>query len=130
MSHASSTGAEIALEPTLSRRMRWLLLLGSLLLSVHPAPAQSQTYTVDIRPVLNDLDIKIEHVAKPSFLVVNVTNNSPTRVRCDIAFDASPQTPRRTTRHINPGRTGASSLRAYRRWFSVRVDVVCVPAPR
>ena len=113
-----------------SRAMRFLLFLVVLVLGAHPIHAQAQTYTVDIRPVLNDLDIKIEHVAKPSFLVVNVTNNSPTRVRCDIAFDASPQTLRRTTRHINPGRTGSSSLRAYRRWFSVRVDVVCVPAPR
>ena len=118
------------IESTRSRPTSLLLLLVALVLGAHPAPAQSQTYTVDIRPVLNDLDVKIEHVAKPSFLVVNVTNNSPTRARCDINFDASPQTPRRTTRHINPGRTGSSSLRAYRRWFSVRVDVVCVPAPR
>ena len=45
------------------------------------AGAQSQVYTVDIRPELNGLDIKIEHVANSRMLVVNLTNNSPTRVR-------------------------------------------------
>jgi hypothetical protein len=106
-------------------------LAGSLLaLASVAAPAQSQVYTVDIRPVLNDLDIKIEHVADSRMLVVNLTNNSPTRVRCDLRFDASPQTPQRTTRHINPGQRGSGTLRAQRRWFSVTVDVECVPAPR
>jgi hypothetical protein len=94
------------------------------------ANAQSNTYTVEIRPTLNDLAIKIEHVAQASTLVVNLTNNSPTRVRCNVNFDASPQTPVRRTRHINPGQTDSNVLRAQRRWFSVTVDVVCVPAPR
>ena len=114
----------------MSPRFAGFLILALLAAGAQPAGAQSQTYKVDVRPELNGLDIAIEPVASSGMLVVNLTNNSPTRVRCDIAFDASPQTPRRTTRHINPGRTGASSLRAYRRWFSVRVDVVCVPAPR
>jgi hypothetical protein len=104
-----------------------LLLLA---LCVQAAGAQSQVYTVDIRPELNGLDIKIEHVANTRMLVVNLTNNSPTRVRCNLHYDASPQTPLRTTRHINPGQRETSVLRAQRRWFSVRVDVVCVPAPR
>jgi hypothetical protein len=106
------------------------LALALLALGAPTAHAQSQVYTVDIRPVLNDLDIKIEHVADSRKLVVNLTNNSPTRVRCDLRFDASPQTPQRSTRHINPGQTGTSVLRAQRRWFSVTVDVVCAPAPR
>jgi hypothetical protein len=106
-------------------------LAGSLLaLVAATASAQSQVYTVDIRPVLNDLDITIEHVADSRMLVVNLTNNSPTRVRCNLLFDASPQTPHRATRHINPGQRGSSTLRAQRRWFSVTVDVECVPAPR
>jgi hypothetical protein len=113
-----------------SRSLTASLLLALLSVCAHAARAQPQNYTVDIRPVLNDLDIRIEHVAKSNALVLNLTNNSPTRVRCDVNFDASPQTPRRSTRHINPGHTGTSSLRAHRRWFSVRVDVVCVPAPR
>ena len=110
--------------------MLCVLSLALLGLAAHAAHALSQAYTVDIRPVLNNLDIKIEHVANSRMLVLNLTNNSATRVRCDIQFDASPQTPRRSTRHINPGQTGTSSLRAHRRWFSVRVDVACVPAPR
>ena len=115
-----------------SRQRPWLrtLVLSLLALCAQGAGAQSQTYTVDIRPVLNDLDVKIEHVANSRMLVVNLTNNSPTRVRCSLHYDASPQTPLRTTRHINPGQRETSVLRAQRRWFSVRVDVACVPAPR
>jgi hypothetical protein len=109
---------------TLSRPALPLLAMAALC-----AHAQSNTYTVEIRPTLNDLDIKIEQVAQASTLVVNLTNNSPTRVRCNLLFDASPQTPVRRTRHINPGRTDSNVLRAQRRWFSVTVDVECVPAP-
>ena len=112
---------------TMMMRTAALLLLA---LGAQAAAAQSQTYTVDIRPELNGLDIKIEHVANSRMLVVNLTNNSPTRVRCNLHYDASPQTPLRTTRHINPGQRETSVLRAQRRWFSVTVDVVCVPAPR
>ena len=82
------------------------LALSLLALGAQAAHAQSQIYTVDIRPVLNDLDIKIEHVAQSRMLILNLTNNSPTRVRCNLRYDASPQTPLRATRHINPGRTG------------------------
>jgi hypothetical protein len=109
---------------------RWLgvgLVLALQVAVVPAALAQSQVYTVDIRPELNNLDIEIDHVASSSALVVNLTNNSPTRVRCDLRFDASPQTPQRSTRHIDPGRRGSSVLRAQRRWFSVTVDVVCRP---
>jgi hypothetical protein len=121
-----------AMMPALTRPRSLLRMLAlALLVLVAPAAhAQSQIYTVDIRPVLNGLDIRIEHVADPRKLVVNLTNNSPTRVRCDLRYDASPQTPFRSTRHINPGSTGSSVLRAQRRWFSVTVDVVCAPAPR
>ena len=113
-----------------SRSLPGWLAVALLALVVPPAHAQSQVYTVDIRPVLNELDIKIEHVADSSMLVVNLTNNSPTRVRCDLQFDASPQRPQRSTRHINPGARNSIVLRAQRRWFSVTVDVTCTPAPR
>jgi hypothetical protein len=106
------------------------LLLALLLAGVAPATwAQSQVYTVTIRPVLNDLDVRIDHVADSRMLVVNLENHSPTRVRCDIRFDASPQTPSRSTRNIDPGRRVSSVLRANRRWFSVVVDVVCTATP-
>jgi hypothetical protein len=106
----------------------FVLLLLALGASV--AHAQSHNYTVDIRPVLNGLDIEITHVAKAQALVLNLTNKSPTRVRCNINYSAPPQTPLRATRHIDPGRTETSVLRAHRRWFRVTVDVVCVPTPR
>jgi hypothetical protein len=105
-----------------------LALLLPLMALAPPARAQAQVYTVDIRPVLNDLDIKIDHVADSRMLVVNLTNNSPTRVRCEVRFDASPQSPRRSTRSINPGQKASSVLRAQRRWFAVAVDVVCEPS--
>lgn len=108
-------------------RLAGLCLPALAALAVH---AQSQTYTVEMRPVLNDLDIKIEQVAQASTLVIRLTNNSPTRVRCNLRFDASPQTPVRRSHNIDPGRTESSVLRAQRRWFSVAVDVECVPAPR
>jgi hypothetical protein len=104
-----------------------LPLSAALALAAH---AQSQTYTVEVRPVLNDLDVKIEQVAQASTLVIRLTNNSPTRVRCNVRFDASPQTPVRRSHNIDPGRTESSVLRAQRRWFSVAVDVECVAAPR
>jgi hypothetical protein len=109
-----------------------LRLLGLCLLlpAAQAVHAQSQTYTVEVRPVLNDLDIKIEQVAQASTLVIRLTNNSPARVRCNLRFDASPQTPVRRSHNIDPGRTESSVLRAQRRWFSVAVDVECVPAPR
>ena len=116
----------------LARRHSVLRALSMPLLALcaQVAVAQSQVYSVEIRPQLNGLDIKIEHVANSRMLVVNLTNNSPTRVRCKLHYDASPQTPLRTSRHINPGKLETSVLRAQRRWFTVTVDVVCVPAPR
>lgn len=106
------------------------LLLAVLLAAVAPAArAQSQVYNVTIRPVLNDLDVKIDHVADSRLLVVNLVNHSPTRVRCDLRFDAPPQTPHRSTRSINPGKRASSVLRAQRRWFAVTVDVVCQATP-
>jgi hypothetical protein len=115
---------------TSSRSLPVWLALVLLVIAAPAAHTQSQVYTVDIRPVLNDLDIKIEHVANSSMLVMNLTNNSPTRVRCNLLFDASPQSPQRSTRHINPDQRTSIVLRAQRRWFSVRVDVTCEPAPR
>jgi hypothetical protein len=120
------------LTPDFARSRSMFRSLAVLLLAIGAltAHAQSNIYSVEIRPTLNDLDIKVEHVAQASTLVVNLTNNSPTRVRCNLRFDPSPQTPVRRTRHIDPGRTDSTVLRAKRRWFSVTVDVECVPAPR
>jgi len=85
----------------------------------------AQTYTVEIRPTLNDLDVKIEPVATTSMLVVRLTNNMDHRVRCRLRFDASPQTPHRSSLNIDPGRTEQSVFRAQRKWFAVVVEVNC-----
>lgn len=90
----------------------------------------AQTYTVDIRPTLNGLDIKIEPVASTGMLVIRLTNATDQRVRCRLNFDAAPQTPRRSSVNIEPGRTAQSVLRAQRKWFSVAVDVNCEASQR
>jgi len=103
-------------------------ILGILLLGFVARDASAQTYSVEIRPVLNDLEVKIEQIPQRSQLTLRLTNNEATRVRCVLNFDASPQTPRRSTRTINPGETISSVFRAQRHWFSVIVDVTCQPA--
>jgi hypothetical protein len=105
-------------------------LARALALTVLFAPvAFGQTYTVEVRPTLNDLDIKIEPVATTSMLVVRLTNNMDHRVRCRLRFDASPQTPRRSSVNIDPGRTEQSVFRAQRKWFAVAVEVNCEARP-
>jgi hypothetical protein len=90
------------------------------------APAAlAQTYTVTINPTLNDLDVRIDHVARTDMLVVRLTNATEQRIRCRLNFDAAPQTPRRSSVNLRPGRTEQSVFRATRKWFSVNVDVVC-----
>jgi hypothetical protein len=95
-----------------------------------PCVAVGQTYTVEVRPVLNDLDVKIETVPMSSALTLRLTNNTAGRVRCDLRYNAAPQTPRRATAFVEPGRTTQNTFRAQRKWFSVVVDVECRPAER
>jgi hypothetical protein len=123
--------------PVTSRRLQQLagfqfvaaLLLAATLLAPTDS-AFAQTYTVQVNPTLNDLDIKVEHVAQSTMLIMKLTNNTDTRVRCELRYDASPQTPRRSTVFLNPGSTEQNVFRAQRRWFSVTVNVECNPAPR
>ena len=100
----------------------------ALIVLVAPA-AFAQTYTVEIRPTLNDLDVKIEPVSRSTMLVLRLTNNTEQRVRCRLRYDAPPQTPFRSSLNINPGRTEQSVLRAQRKWFSVVVEVTCEARP-
>jgi len=97
----------------------------ALLLALIALEVSAQTYSVEIRPVLNDLDIKIEQIPQSSMLILRLTNKSATRVRCQLVFDAPPQRLTRSTRSINPGQTISSELRAQRKWFRVIVDVKC-----
>jgi hypothetical protein len=102
------------------------VLAALMVLVLLTAPAAfAQTYTVRIHPTLNDLDVKIDHVARTDMLVVRLTNNTEQRVRCRLNFDAAPQTPRRSSVNLRPGRTEQSVFRATRKWFSVDVAVVC-----
>jgi len=93
------------------------------------APAAfGQTYTVEVHPELNGLDIKIEPVAMTGMLVVQLTNDTEQKVRCKLRYDASPQTPYRSSLNVEPGATEQSVFRAQRKWFAVAVEVTCEAA--
>ena len=104
---------------------QWFKVGATLLLALAAFEAPAQNYSVEIRPVLNDLDITIEQIPQSSMLILRLTNKSATRVRCQLVFDAPPQRLTRSTRSINPGQTISSELRAQRKWFRVVVDVTC-----
>lgn len=89
--------------------------------------AIAQTYAVNIKPTLHDLDIKIEPVATTAMLVIKLTNRTDAKVRCDLRYDAAPQTPYQKTTYVDPGKTEQSTFRAKRKWLSVDVDVECKP---
>jgi hypothetical protein len=97
-------------------------------LAVFAAPVHGQTYDVQVNPTLNGLDISIEPVASTGVLVVNLTNNSDQKVRCDLKYQADPQPPSRSYVFIEPGKSASNALREARKWFSVTVDVECKPA--
>jgi hypothetical protein len=87
--------------------------------------ATAQTYSVNINPTLNDLDIQIEPVATTAMLVIKLTNRTDRKVRCDLRYDAAPQPLYRKTTYVDPGKTEQSVFRAQRKWFSVDVTVEC-----
>ena len=100
------------------------LLSGIVLAS---APTHAQTYKVRVHADLENLEIKIEPVSHENLLIVRLTNQSPGRVRCDLRYDASPQTPYRKTTFVDAGKTEESSFAAKRHWFNVDVRVQCRP---
>jgi len=103
---------------------------GPLLALLLPVVAAGQTYQVEVRPVLNDLDVKVETVEMTGMLVVKLTNNTAGKIRCDLRYDASPQAPYRTSTYVGPGKTEQSTFRAKRNWFNVVVDVDCKPSDK
>ncbi len=109
-------------------RLKTAALALALIVLVAPA-ALAQTYTVEIRPTLNDLDVKIEPVSKTSMLVLRLTNNTDQRVRCRLRYDAPPQTTFRSSLNVDPGRTEQSVFNARRKWFAVVVEVNCEARP-
>ncbi len=100
-------------------------VLAALALSLVGNVASAQNYTVEVTPYLNGLDIKIEPVSNPGVLVVNLTNNTAQKVRCDLNFEADPQLPFQTFVFVEPGKTASATLRATQQWFDVGVDVRC-----
>lgn len=83
------------------------------------------TYSVNVETTLHDLDVKVEPVATTGALFVKLTNNTDTKVRCDVRYDAAPQPLYRKTTYVDPGKTEQSVFRAKRKWFSVDVNVDC-----
>jgi len=90
-----------------------------------PVAAIAQTYSVDVKSTLNDLDVKVTPVAQSGLLVMKLKNNTSEKVRCDLRYDAQPQPPTRSTVFVKPGKEASDVLRETRKWFSVTVDVEC-----
>ena len=104
-------------------------LTAALALAVLYMPAAvAQTYTVKIHPTLNELDVKIEPVSQTAMLVIKLTNATEQKVRCKLRYEASPQTPYRSSVNVGPGKTEQSVFRAQRKWFNVDVYVECEAA--
>jgi hypothetical protein len=118
------------LKITSSNLRGWLRLCAALALLAPAIDASAQTYSVEINQTLNDLDIKIEPVATSGMLVVNLTNQTDKKVRCDLRYDASPQPLYRKTTYVEPGETASSVFKAKRKWHSVSVDVECETAQK
>ena len=89
------------------------------------AEAVAQTYSVNVNPTLNGLDIGVEPVAQSGVLVMKLTNKTEQKVRCDLRYDAAPQPLYRKTTYVDPGKTEQSVFRAKRKWLSVDVAVEC-----
>jgi hypothetical protein len=100
-----------------------VLLAATMLASV----AVAQTYTVKLEALLHGLDIKVEPVETTGILVIKLTNKTDGKVRCDLRYDAAPQTLYRTTTYVDPGKTEQSTFVEKRKWFSVDVTVECKP---
>ena len=106
---------------------RLVLALLTMALCLSGPRALAQTYEVEVDAELNGLDVKIEPVAMTGMLIVKLTNQTTQKVRCDLRYDASPQTLYRKTTYVDPGKTEQSEFRAKRKWFTVNVKVECEP---
>jgi hypothetical protein len=105
-------------------------LCAAVLLATLASTGHAQTYSVDLRPTLHDLDVKVEPVAMSGMLVIKLTNNTSDKVRCELRYDASPQPLYRTTVYVGAGKTEQNAFRQKRKWFSIAVDVECQLAER
>lgn len=110
---------------SVSKLRRSLGICALVALSLAATGALAQTYSVNISPTLNGLDIGIEPIAQSGVLVVKLTNKTGQKVRCDLRYDAAPQPLYRKTTYVDPGKTEQSVFRAKRKWLSVDVAVEC-----
>ncbi len=110
---------------SVSKLRRSLGICALVALSLAATGALAQTYSVNINPTLNGLDIGIEPIAQSGVLVVKLTNKTGQKVRCDLRYDAAPQPLYRKTTYVDPGKTEQSVFRAKRKWLSVDVAVEC-----
>jgi hypothetical protein len=108
-----------------ARLHRSLWICAVLALAMPATDAVAQTYSVNINPTLNGLDVGIEPVAQSGVLVIKLTNKTAQKVRCDLRYDAAPQPLYRKTTYVDAGKTEQSVFRAKRKWLSVDVAVEC-----
>jgi hypothetical protein len=113
---------------SLAQLRRSLGICAVVALSMVATDAMAQTYSVNINPTLNGLDIGVEPIAQSGVLVVKLTNKTAQKVRCDLRYDAAPQPVYRKTTYVDPGKTEQSVFRAKRKWLSVDVAVECALA--
>lgn len=87
--------------------------------------AAASSYQVKVESELNGLDVKVSTVENPGGIVVRLQNDSSTKVRCDLRYDAPPQPIGRRSVYVEPGKTGQSVFGAKRQWFRIGIHVAC-----
>ena len=90
--------------------------------------AAASTYQVDLESELNGLDVKLSTVENPGGIIVRLQNDSATKIRCNLRYDASPQPIGRRTVYVAAGKTGESVFGAKRQWSRVDIKVDCAAA--
>ena len=85
----------------------------------------ASTYQVNVESELNGLDVKVSTVENPGGIVVKLQNDSATKVRCNLRYDAPPQPIGRRTVYVDAGKLEQSVFGAKRQWFRIDVRVVC-----
>jgi hypothetical protein len=101
--------------------------LFAVLLLTGPVAGFAQDYTVKLHSKLNDLAIRIEPMSTETMLVVKLTNEDDTKVRCRVAYEANPELPYKQSLTLKPGKSEQSVFRIRRHLFAIEVDVQCAP---
>ncbi len=94
-------------------------------LMMTPTLASALSYKVSINPTLNGLDVAFTTQETERLLIVNVTNKTDQKIRCDFTYDAPPQMLFRSTSWVKPDSSGLNNFNITRRLYNVKVDVEC-----